>query len=306
MRMKSWQETARIFDELARVRERGERAALATLTRVEGSSYRKPGAKVLICGDGRLVGNVSGGCLENDLKERAGHVLASGRAEMVHYDTGADENTVWGLGLGCNGKIDIHLAPAPFDMVDDVRKKLAGDEPFDLAAGDFVERLEPPANLLIVGAGDDAIPFVRLAAEAGFRVWLVDHRPAYLGRDVFAPAFRRVAMRPEDRDAGVPVTTRTLAVVMNHHLGLDRAWAARLAETPAPYIGLLGPKDRRAEIMKAVPAAHHARFYGPTGLDVGADGPEQIAVSIVAELLAVIARRAPGHLRDRAKPIHGG
>jgi xanthine/CO dehydrogenase XdhC/CoxF family maturation factor len=303
--MNTWRETQAVFDEMACLAAAGRACALATLTRAEGSSYRRPGARLLIRDDGSMLGNVSGGCLEADLRERALRVIRTGRPESVHYDTGGDVNVVWGLGLGCNGKLDLYLQPAPLDQIETVRRGLAGDLPFELRAGDFVDRLEPPPPLLVIGAGEDAAPLVRLAAHAGFRVWVVDHRPAALRSDLFPDAFRLVQARPEDEDeAPLPLTDKTLALLKNHNLALDRAWAQRLTDSPVCYIGLLGPKARREEILRSLATGHRPRVFGPAGLDVGADGPGQVALSIVAELLAVRAGRAGGHLRDRSAPIH--
>ena len=336
--MKSWHETARVFAELERLHENGETAVLATLVRLEGSSYRRAGAKLLIRLDGSLLGQVSGGCLEEDLRERALKLLAArGAPELVHYDTGADEDVLWGLGLGCNGKLDILIQrcePAVGAQVRaEIRQRLAGGEAFairtvldgpeagrvvvgppftdektgitlDADARVFVDHLEPPPDLLVAGAGDDAIPLVRLAADAGFRVTLVDHRKTHLTESRFPAAARRVAVRPGKAPADLPAHVRSYAVIMTHNAALDAAWAVRVAAGAAPYIGLLGPRARRDEILKALPPESHPRVFGPVGLDIGATGAEQIAVSIVAELLAVDAGRAGGSLRDRATAIH--
>lgn len=337
--MKSWHETSRIYDAIARAQAAGEPSALATLVRIEGSSYRRVGAKLLIRADGALCGQVSGGCLEQDLKERALRLLAEdGEPELVRYDTGADDQTLWGLGLGCNGRLDVFLQPLPArddtGIVAEVRRRLAGLEAFALrttldgreagrivtgppftdemsgivaaeGARDYVDHLEPPADLVVIGAGDDAIPLVRIAAQAGFRVTVVDHRAAYLDAARFPDAAQLVQARPGDSAALAPLHAQTYAVVMNHALELDRAWALRLADTPAPYFGLLGPRARRDEIVAALPEAARARAYGPVGLDIGAEGAEQIAISIVAEALAVEAGRAGGSLRNRGGAIHG-
>lgn len=329
--VKAWQETARVYGELIRRLSAGQSAAVATLIRQEGSSYRRPGAKLLIGCDGALVGQVSGGCLEEDLRERGLRALRTGSPERIHYDTGADENVVWGLGLGCNGKIDLWLQPympgPARPELDAVRDRLAGDQPFHLrlsltdgalalggaGPGDqtkltdqvFDEVLSPPADLLVVGAGEDARPLVRLAAEVGFRVSVVDHRRAFLEDERFPGAHQRILARPEQAERCVSVHARTIVVLMTHAAGLDQAWARYFAGTPAAYIGLLGPAARRAEILAAVPEPARSRFYGPVGLDIAAEGSEQIAVSIVAEALAALAGRPGGHLRERAKPIHG-
>ena len=295
--VKSWRETQLVFEEIRRLAAAGRKAALATLTRVEGSSYRRPGAKLLIRDDGSMLGNVSGGCLEEDLRERARTVIASGKPEAVHYETGGDENVAWGLGLGCNGKLDLWLQPAPTDQADDILRRLDGKEPFEFRAGDFVEMLAPPPDLIICGAGDDAVPLARLASETGFRVTVIDHRKAYLR----IAHCRLVQARPED---GFAADANTLVVIKYHALEFDRAWTHHFAKQRVRYIGLLGPKARRDAILDALSSILHPQLFAPIGLDLDAEGPEQIAVSIVAELLAVVAGRKPGHLRDRQESIH--
>lgn len=333
VRMKTWRETEQVYGALRQRLAEGRPAAVATLIQLEGSSYRRPGAKLLIGDDGALLGNVSGGCLEEDLRERGRKALQTGRPERVHYDTGADENVVWGLGLGCDGRLDLWLQPfQPGDQAQalaEIQRRLAGGNPFalhlsltdgalrvaDAKAGEetgivepgpvFREILSPPADLVVVGAGEDARPLVRLAGELGFRVTVVDHRSAFLNADRFPAAHRLVLARPEAGLRDLPAHAHTLVVVMTHAVKLDKAWAQLFSATPAPYLGLLGPKARRDEILASLPEATHPRVFGPVGLDVGAEGAEQIALSVLAEALAVHAGRSGGHLRHRAKPIHG-
>src|SRR5262245_60854601 len=107
--MKHWRETTMIVDRVIALSSAGRRAALATVVRIEGSSYRRAGAKFLIEDDGQTRGGVSGGCLEADVREIALHVIQTGTPRLLHYDTGADDGTVWGLGLGCNGSVDIFV-----------------------------------------------------------------------------------------------------------------------------------------------------------------------------------------------------
>lgn len=324
--MKTWHETALVYGELQRRLAAGQSAAVATLVKLEGSGYRRPGAKLLIGYDGTLAGNVSGGCLEEDLRERGRRAIASGRPEQVHYDTGADENVVWGLGLGCNGKLDVWLQPfQPGDQANalsTLAERLRDHQPFHLrlnlrdgaldfpaAAGEqpgyFVETLVPPPDLIVVGAGDDARPLVAMAAGVGFRVTVVDHRKAFLTADRFPSADRLVTARPEAGVGDLPLHADSLVVLMTHAVKLDTAWAQRVAATPARYLGLLGPQARRAEILSHLPESARERAYGPAGLDVGAEGAEQIALSILAEALAVRAGRAGGSLRQRTRPLHG-
>jgi xanthine dehydrogenase accessory factor len=356
--MKHWQETHRVFDEIAALAAQGRCSALAMIVGLEGSAYRRPGAKLLVRDDGTMIGNVSGGCLENDVREVALKAMKNRRPQMPHYDTTGAEDVIWGMGVGCNGKVDILVVPfaSADDVVQSIRDLLKGDLPFAISAvvaprdkagrlfvrgrggtigttgaavldreiadgiarqlnaresavftcGEvrvFTEVLVPPPDVVIIGAGDDSIPLVRLATESGFRVTLVDHRKAYLTPERFPDAIRLVEARAED-PVRLPASANTLVVVKAHILVQDRAWVQRYASTPVPYIGLLGSRSRRDEILGSLTPEQRGRVYGPVGLDLGAEGPEQVAVSIVAELMAVRARRAPVHLRDRSKGIH--
>jgi xanthine/CO dehydrogenase XdhC/CoxF family maturation factor len=176
----------------------------------------------------------------------------------------------------------------------------------------FIEVLPPPPHLLVCGGGDDARPLVAYAADVGFRVTLLDHRPALLAPEWFPQALRRVVARPEDPDLALPPPARTLAVVKTHSLAHDREWVRRLLAAGLPYIGVLGPRGRTEAILRDVGPGAAAggpapeRVFGPVGLDLGADGPRQVAISIVAELLAFTARREPRHLSARQEAIHAG
>ena len=363
--MKNWQETADILA-FAADRQTDVRAvaALATLVRIEGSAYRRPGAKLLIHQDGRSSGGVSGGCLEADVRERAVGVARSGTPTLLHYDTSSDDRAPFGLGLGCGGSVDVFVQPAAtshfLELARALRTSFEGDRPIaiatplegaaagravavtaggqkagstghpaldlrlvahaelQLARGEtslveveglrvFTEVLKPPPDLVVFGAGDDAIPLASVALDAGFRVTLVDHRPAYLEASRFPSPARRLLLRPEDRgaDTSLPLRRDGFAVVKTHSLGNDREWTRRLVASEVGYIGVLGPRARVLEILRQLGADVDRRVFGPVGLDLGAEGPEQVAVSVVAELLAVRSRRSPRHLRDEEGPIHG-
>jgi xanthine dehydrogenase accessory factor len=165
----------------------------------------------------------------------------------------------------------------------------------------FTETPRPPPWLLICGAGDDAQPLCSIASIAGFRVAVADHRPAFVTATRFPHANRLLETRPEN--ASIPDGTETYAVIMTHSLKHDRAWIQRLVGTALPYLGVLGPRQRTEDLMNTVPDAGD-RVYGPIGLDLGGDGPEQVALSIVSEILSVRAGRTPGHLRDKETAIH--
>jgi xanthine dehydrogenase accessory factor len=362
--MNHWKETAEILARLAELKAAGRRAALATVVNIVGSAYRRPGAKFLIEETGDTLGSVSGGCLEADVREVAQEVMATGKPSLRHYSTGADEDIVWGLGLGCNGLVDVFVETATegplADRAGELRELLAGDSPVavltvvdggenagatlvlgpdgtvrgslgsadldrlgaeravDLVPtrrsslqtlagrGVFVEVLPPPPHLLVCGAGDDARPLVAYAADAGFRVTVIDHRPALLAPDWFPQASRLVLARPEEAGIDLPPIARSLAVVKTHSLAQDREWARRLLAAGVPYVGMLGPHARTESILREIGTDGEGRVFGPVGLDLGADGPRQVALAIVAELLAFIAGRQPRHLNERKEAIHAG
>jgi xanthine/CO dehydrogenase XdhC/CoxF family maturation factor len=168
----------------------------------------------------------------------------------------------------------------------------------------FVEVLVPPPHLVILGAGDDAIPLCAFASEAGFRVTVGDHRSAYLTRDRFPAAARLIVGRPDEGRGAMPLTPRTYAVVKTHSFAHDRDWARILLAAGIPYVGMLGPRARTLEILRQIGLEEDGRVHGPVGLDLGAEGPEQIAISILAEILSVHSFREPWPLRQKEGAIH--
>ena len=351
--MKHWHETAAILDRIARIEAAGSRGAIATVVRISGSAYRRPGAKLLVEEDGTTHGGVSGGCLEADVRGVALEILRGAPAKLLHYDTGSDEETVWGLGLGCEGAVDLWVQRAAPQFCDQIRTLIeagvphaivtllgsgraalfargsligsVGDAALDRALASaaaplleqeesrvvealgesaFVDVLRPPPRLVIFGAGDDAQPLARLAAVAGFSVTVVDHRPAYLTAERFPPPAQLVLRRASEGVEGLFLGRRHFAVVQTHALIHDRDWLKALLPQSIAYLGLLGPRARKDEVLRQLGVAEADKLYAPVGIDLGADGPEQVAISIVAEMLAVHAGREPGHLRARTGGIH--
>ncbi len=175
------------------------------------------------------------------------------------------------------------------------------------AVGDaevFTEVLAPPPRLLLFGAGDDTRPICAYASDVGFRVTVVDHREALLSAERFPGAAGRALLRPEDGAKTLPVGPRTFSVVMSHSFAHDREWARLLLAAGAPHVGLLGPRARTEEILRQIGAERDERVFGPVGLDLGAEGPEQVALAVVAELLAAHTAREPAHLRQKRGAIH--
>jgi xanthine dehydrogenase accessory factor len=361
--MKHWQELGHIAGRVARL---GGGAALATVTHIEGSAYRRPGAKLLIEPEGAVVGGVSGGCLEEDVRRTGLAVMESGRARLLHYDTSDDDSQIWGLGLGCNGAVDLlvqPIGPAARALFAALEERLRGDAAFALAtvaqeggrsgfllvgesgppmaAGGsaedaaelerggaievearsalqarrsarqvasgrqvFTEVLLPPPRLLVCGAGDDARPLVHFAAAVGFRVVVADHRPGLLTAARFPEAHRLLLLRADQPSGELPAGRDTFAVVKTHSLEHDGTWVARLASSEVAYLGLLGPRARAEKILARLTPQQRGRVFAPVGLDLGADGPEQVALSVIAEALAVWAGRRPQHLRERTVALH--
>jgi xanthine/CO dehydrogenase XdhC/CoxF family maturation factor len=369
-----------ILSQLAALRGRGEPAALATVVRVRGSTYRREGARLLIEESGRTVGSISGGCLEGDVAEVARGVLETGRARLVNYDLTSDDEAVWGLGLGCNGAIDVFIEPVADARADEmvalvqdsvehrrtivvatvisvpsgaevgarlivpagpdavgsrgtlgtpaldglarvaVRSQLAVgrsavvtlDGP-EGAVEVFVEIIAPPLPLLVCGAGHDTLPVVRLGHDLGWWVMVADSRPAYATRTRFPDADEVVLADDADVPRKVRIDAETFVILMTHNYLHDLALLRGLLGTPARYIGLLGPRRRSERLLGdlakegvVVDDAQRARLYAPVGLDLGAETPEEIALSILSEMLAVRNGRQAVSLRERPGSIHEG
>lgn len=162
----------------------------------------------------------------------------------------------------------------------------------------------PPFELMIFGAGHDAVPVARFAGELGFRTTVVDPRPAYNTEERF-PGCRLILADRHLWEEKVTIGRRTFVLVMNHHLERDRAAIRFALNSPAPYVGVLGPKSRRERLLAALEKEgvsfgeeQLARMYNPVGLDIGAETPEEVAVSILAEMLAFRSGHTGGFLRD--------
>jgi len=367
---------------------RGERCALATLVSVEGSSYRRPGARMLVCEGGASTGTISAGCLEGDVVEHAKRVIRAGEAMLVEYDTAStSDEMAWGLGLGCNGIVRVLVEPlAPGSLyvealrrscephacaspvtvatvyqhtssgaapaaarvaigarlfIDEggamgrenlcdeaaslmecdvrmtARAESCGARACEIAGGSlrvFVETLLPPVQLVVFGAGHDALPVVELARGLGWQTEVVDPQARPVSRSRFATADRVTLARPEEIGSRVRVTPRTLTLLMSHNYSHDLALLRFLLASPARYIGVMGPRKRTERMLCELAAnedmcrledAGLARLYSPAGLDIGANAPAEIALSIVAEMRAVLDGRRGGMLRARRGSIHG-
>jgi xanthine dehydrogenase accessory factor len=351
------------------LRRAGQPALLATLVAVRGSSYRRPGARLLIGCDGVLAGEVSGGCLERDLTRRGWWHTANDRAALVTYgSTDDDDDLGVRLGLGCDGAVDIlieRLGPnggedRPLDFIarclkdeaegllltvcqstdpsipvggwlglgaDDglsgtiVRKELAtlarrlcanGLRRATAVALDggsvelLAEPIRPPPHLFVLGCGPDAVPLIVLGRSLGWTTTVWDPRARFETRIRFAAVDERhtgaaVSLLPAINRAFQPV-----AVVSSHDVERDREALTMLSRSRTRYVGVLGPR-RRTERLLAQAGLSIPGFpslHAPAGLSIGAETSAEIALSIVAEIEALLNEEVVGHLRDRQGPIH--
>lgn len=363
-----------VVEALSRAATDNESVVLATVMRVTGSSYGGVGARMLIRVDGSTVGLVSGGCVESDLAAHAVRVNQIGHAEVVRYDTREDDDAPWGLGLGCNGVIDVLLEPLqpgaagslaalidnalrsgePSVLVSVIRSDDSGDAAPSIgahallagetrettgnwgnraaltnAAADVADAMaaprrglvreydgvevafevvRPPVQLVICGSGPDVLPISRTAAQLGWDVTVVDHRPvAHAER---YPGARVVeCAEAEKLGDAVRLSARTTAVVMSHHFTRDTEYVQALLAANVAYIGVLGPRARTERMLADLAAGGASsnsadQLFAPVGMDLGGEGPEAIALSIIAEISTVIGDRTGGHLRDKRGPLH--
>lgn len=329
----------------------GSRFALATVVGVRGSTYRGLCARQLFSEDGASVGTVSGGCLDQDLRAVALRVIESDRPEVVEFDLTADDEAVWGWGIGCNGatRLLVETGSTASALADLLASPPAGTfcvvhplaDPASrwvvtsgsspdggtvsealAAIGDgrhrtatfgdaeyLFEVVGAPRRVVVFGAGHDAAPVVSLAASMGFQVLVVDDRRPFLTRERFPDAHELIHADPGDLATVVRPDAKTSVVLMSHNYLRDLDALRSLIGTDVAYVGTLGPGARLERMLGdladddvPVRTADLARLHGPAGLDVGAEGPAEIALSVVSEILAVARERTGSPLRESKGP----
>jgi xanthine/CO dehydrogenase XdhC/CoxF family maturation factor len=355
-------EAEQFLSALQAVRNTGGRAASATVVRVHGSAYRREGTRMLVREDGTYECGLSAGCLEPAVADRAARVIATGEPALISYDL--EDDSVWGLNIGCTGAVDIRIERIGDDEVteawldvlargahavlltplaglsgrrivlgsggavgrlsDPAVERLADERARTLlaapcpasasekvgAAEVFFEVNEEPPRLVVFGAGRDAIPLVRQAWTMGFSVTVVDPRAAYLNPQLFTGA--TLVLTPFDAlDRAVTLPEPSYVLIMSHHLERDRQSLAFSLASEAAYVGVLGPRARFERLLTdlaregVVPSpTADARVHSPVGLALGAETPEEVAVSILAEILAVRRGFAGGFLRGTRSSLH--
>lgn len=282
---------------------KGARMALATVVSTWGSAPRPRGSHMLVHEDGRFEGSVSGGCVESDILQTAADVIAGAPAIVKHY--GIADAAAWEVGLPCGGEIDVLVqpvsdagfAPALFDVIEDARQ--AGDPleiGTDLAtgrsamgAGDFVNRYDPPRRLIIVGAVQIAQALAGLARELGIFTVVVDPRGRFLTPERF-PGVQLDDRWPDAAVTALKPDPATAVVTLSHDPKIDDAALVAALGSPAGYIAALGSRRNHAARLERLAAQGFgaeqlARIEGPAGLDIGAIGPAEIALSIAAGMV---------------------
>lgn len=358
------EELHRILQLWAEAESSGASAVLATVVKTRGSSYRLPGARLLLTSTGKRAGAVSGGCLEDDLIKKAWWFTENGPI-IRRYDTTPEGEIAAEYGLGCNGIIHVLLErltagnAACLDVIRTARAErrpaviahliqpaeaagqrliigTRGDITHNLASSElvnalkqyatiavsdrasrevslsetaeaFIEVVTPAPHLFVFGAGDDAVPVTEMAKYLGWKVSVIDGRAHYARREKF-PHADQVLVRPAGKSGVISeVDPWTAAVLMTHSYSQDLEALRELAAAPLFYLGILGPRKRTSQLLAE--ADLDASKLGPTlhspmGLDIGADGPQQVALAVIAEIQATLNGRNGGLLRDRSGSIH--
>lgn len=374
-------EISQIITAYEQAQREGHRTALATVVHVDGSAYRRPGARMLVTDEGVLTGAISGGCLEGDALRKAQLALSRQASMVVTYDTMEDDDAKLGLGLGCNGIIQVLFEPIdpdnpdnPIELLKQIAKErrpavlvtlfslakkrepqpgtcilitpttndpanlrtAVKEHPQRIAAitdaqkalqekqssfktyiGEneeltaFIEYIQPPISLIIIGAGNDVVPLAKMADILGWQTTIVDGRPSLAKQDRFTSSCQVVVAKPEKALENIAIDERTAFLLMTHNYNYDLALLKQLLNKNIKYIGSLGPKkklDRMVNDLKEeeieITEEQLNNIYGPSGLNIGAETPEEIALSILAEIKAVFADRPGTSLRNNKDVIH--
>jgi len=304
-------------------------AAVATVVATRSSAPRPVGSKLVVRDDGSIEGSVSNGCVENDVILAAQEVLAGGEPRLVTY--GITDEMAFGVGLPCGGEIDVFVEPYRDDDGDVVLTVVAGDEigeklhdpDLEQAARRrgrshvfehegrtvFADVSVPPPRLFVYGAADTAEALCAAAKLLGWRTIVADARPRFATAERIPSADELLVLWPDEALAQVAPDAATAVVVLTHDDKFDLPLVRGALATEAFYLGWLGSRrnqERRRGLLleDGVAEADLARVSGPAGLDLGAGSPEETAVSILAEILAVRAGRSGGPLRAAGTRIH--
>ena len=350
----------------------GKKTALATVVKVEGSSYRQPGARMLVTEDGLLTGAISGGCLEGDALRKALLSIHQQQNKLITYNTSNEEDSEVGLQLGCNGIVHIlfeyindevdnnpiqllqqlelerkdavvatvfslkrqaiqqgtilfyrenqepiYSSSSALTILEDVKealnakttliKKLHDDQENEVLA----DYINPPVSLVIVGAGNDVQPLVKMTSLLGWEITIGEGRATHATKKRFPEAKQIFVVKPEQLLENIIIDEQTYFVLITHNYKYDLAVLKLLIKNNCNYIGILGPKTKLNRMLddlnnEGIQLTEEKLniIYGPIGLDLGAETSEEIALSIVAEIKAVMSGKQGTSLKYKTEKIH--
>ena len=320
-----------LAESIQRWRSRGDRVALATVVATRRSAPRPVGAKLAISERGELFGSVSGGCVESDVAVQAAEVIAEGTPRLLTY--GITDDMAWNVGLPCGGEIDVFVerfegelpeSDEPAILVTVLEGERAGERrllgPDAVEPGPsrvleldgetvFAEMLGPPPRVVVIGAIDTAEELCRAAKSLGWHTVVADPRPALTTRERLPSPDELLVAWPDEALEQLAPDRDTAVVVLTHEERLDVPALTSALEAEAFYVGAIGSRrtqeKRRERLLEAGVAEEELeRLSGPAGLDLGAQTPAEMAVSILGEILAVRAGRFGGRLREGSGRIH--
>lgn len=326
-----------MHDVLTAVKDSEQPSVLATIVCVEGHSYRKAGATMLIMLNGERIGTVSPGCLEHDLLERAASIWDSGCFEFIDYNMNPEEDFIWGEAVGCGGEIRLLLEPVKGllrSMLLEVQERnRAGmsvrlvrswnENKIDYALLDHGQTeysselsdaqegtpnqmslfISPRPRLVLFGVGKDAEAIYSLVKNIGFQVVIADWRPALCTNEHF-PEAECVIGSPDQIAEQLQFRSDDYLIVCSHNLTQDKEMLRLALPLQLVYIGIMGSKKRIRMLFETFLIPSNVR--APIGLSIGADGPYEIAVSIAAELIAIRAGRKARPRRERGRDAYFG
>ena len=251
-----------IYEEIVRVRFEGGKAALATIVRRQGSTPRRDFAKMLISEDGSTVGSVGGGQTEAEVLKEAERVMETGQASLLKYQL--TQKDAEAEGLACGGTVEI-----------------------------FVEPILPDPKLILMGAGHIGQTVAQVAHRVGFNVAVVDDRESFANRERFPQAEELVVAAFEEGFDAITVSQTSFILIATRGHGYDQVVLEQALQTPAGYIGMVGSRRKTQIIVqklleKGISPRALSRLYAPIGIEIGSETPEEIAVSVVAALIAIL------------------
>jgi len=248
------------YERLAELIRRHPRVAVATVVSKDGSAPREAGARMAVLQDGSVMGTVGGGILEKRVTDDALEVLRDGRPRLARYDLRQPEDG--GIGAQCGGTCEV-----------------------------FIEPTGSPPRLLVLGAGHVGLALARIAVRSGYEVIVADDRPEFT-REATLVGAQGITTRPDDPALRDQVSERTAVTVLTRSHALDRESLLNVLDTPAFYIGMIGSRRKVEREMGSLLEAGADpalldRVHAPIGLDIGAETPAEIAIAILAEIVAV-------------------